>query len=477
MLALAGLRLVLLLAVATRYGWHRDEFYYLVGGRHLSLGYVDHPLLTPWVARGIEAMFGPSLFALRVVPAVLGCGLVVMTGLLARELGGGRRAQVLAAACFALDPFFLGANHLFQTVTFDQVAWVLASFALLRMLRTGDDRWWLAVGGAVGFGMLAKPTILIWVIAVGVGLLCTRQRSVLRSRWLLVALGVAALGGLAFLVFQLQHHWAFLEFSRHLSAEHGGQQRAQFLPLQLLVHNPVSAFVWIPGLVALLRTPTLARGKAFGVAFLVAAGLLLVVGGKYYYLAPLFPVLYAAGAVTLVSPAKRISRALVAWLVVGFLVALPASLPVLPASTVNGTPWAALNKDALEEVGWPEFVATVEHAARDASRDAPGNVVIVTSNYGEAAALQVMGDGHDPVIGRQNSEWLWGSGPVGPRTTLVTVGFDASELDQVGIVGCRTVATIDNREHVDNLEAGSKVRACRPSRPWWQTWRALKQYD
>jgi len=475
-LALAGGRLVLLLAVATRYGWHRDELYYLVGGRHLSLGYVDHPLLTPWVARAVDLLFGPSLLALRVVPAVLGCVLVVMTALLARELGGDRKAQVLAALCFALDPFFLGANHLFQTVTFDQVAWVVASFALIRLLRTGDDRWWLAVGGAVAFGLLAKPTILLWVIGVGVGLLCTHQRSVLRSRRLPTALAIAALGGLAFLVFQLQHGWAFLEFTQHLGAEHGGEQRVQLLPLQLVVHNPVSAFVWIPGLVGLLRAPALARGKALGIAFLVAAGLLLVAGGKYYYLAPLYPVLYAAGAVTLLTRARRVSRALVACLVVGFLLPLPAALPILPASTVSGTPWAGLNQDALEEVGWPDFVHTVGAAARDAARAAPGNVVIVTESYGEAGALQVLGSGGIPVVGRQNSEWLWGPGPVGPDTTLVTVGFDPHELTRVGIVGCRTVATIDNRDHVENIERGARVRICRPARRWSDTWRALREY-
>jgi hypothetical protein len=472
-LGLAGARLAMLLAVATRYGWHRDELYYVMGGRHLSLGYVDHALLTPWVARGVEGIFGTSLFALRTVPALLGCGLVIMTALIARELGGDRRAQILAALCFALDPFFLGANHLFQTVTFDQVAWVLASFALVRLLRTGDERWWIAVGGAVGLGMLAKPTILIWVISVTVGVLCTRERSVLRSKLLAPAVALVAVGSVAFLVFQIQHGWAFVEFSRHMDAQHAGENRSQFVLAQFVVHNPISAFVWIPGLVALLRRPSMARWKAFGIAFLVGAVLLLVVGGKYYYLAPLFPVLYAAGAVQLARKAPHISRGLLVGLVLGSLLTLPASLPVLSASAINGTPYAGLNRDAFEEVGWPEFITTVERAVPAGSRPA----VIVTNNYGEAAALQVLGDGRTPVVGRQNSEWLWGPGPVGPDTVLVTVGFDLGELSHVGIVGCRTVATIDNPGHIDNNERGADVRICRANHAWPEVWRELRAYD
>ena len=128
-----GVKLVLQLVFLTGYGWHRDEFYYLIGGRHLDIGYVDHPLLAPWVARGVDLVFGPSLPALRVVPALLGAATVLLTALLAREFGGGRMAQTIAALCVALDPAFLAINHWFQTPSFDAFAWVALSYALVRV--------------------------------------------------------------------------------------------------------------------------------------------------------------------------------------------------------------------------------------------------------------------------------------------------------------------------------------------------------
>jgi len=475
-LVVAGIKLAMQLAFLTRYGWHRDEFYYLTGGRHLDAGYVDHPLLAPWVARAVDFFVGPSLAGLRLIPALLGTATVVLTALIARELGGGRAAQVVAALCVALDPLLFALNHWFHTPSFDLLAWVTVTFFLVRLVRTGDTRWWIAIGGAAAFGLLSKPTIVVWLAALAVGLLLTPARQYLRSRWLFVGLGLAVLGGLPFLWFQLQHDWAFLEFSRNMNARTGSEEQPVFLPAQLLLHNPMSAVVWIPGLWALFRDDTLRRFRAFGWAFAIAFLFFFVTAGKAYYLAPAYPLLFAAGATYL---ARRrdwvaIPKLLVAALVVTTIPVLPGVLPVLPLRDIADTPYAELNEDILEQVGWPRFVRTVERVVEDQSRP----TVVLTGNYGEAGALDVLGDLAVPVWSGQNSYWLWGGRPPpAPDTTFVTVGIDPALLDRT-FEHCSVAARIDNGLGIDNEEQGARVSVCRDlRRSWPEVWESLRAYQ
>jgi 4-amino-4-deoxy-L-arabinose transferase-like glycosyltransferase len=455
--ALAVGRFMLLLAYAGSYGWHRDELYYLVGGRHWDLAYVDHALLAPWVAGAVDALVGPSLVFLRLIPALIGSAMVVMTALVARELGGGRRAQVLAAACFALDPFFLGAHHLFQTVTFDQLAWLLASFALVRLLRTGDGRWWLGVGAAVAFGLLAKPTILLWVLGAGVGVLVTPARRHLRSRWLAVAVLLASVAAIPFLVFQVHHAWPFPEFVRHMNDRTAGEMRAKVVPEVLFHHDPLSMVVWLPGLFALFRNSRLRTFVPLAWAFVVPLGVLFVLGGKSYYVAPMFPILYAAGAVALTRDrawSPRRESLLIGSLAMFLLLVVPAVLPILPVRTLADTPYALLNKDQLEEIGWHRFVHTVSKTAGD-----DPHALVLTSNYGEAGALEVLGHDLPPLASRQNSYWIWGPRNLATATDIFAVGFTHGELRGV-LTGCRGVGLAEPNAGVDNDESTAKIFQC-----------------
>ena len=441
-----------------------------------TAGYVDHPLLVPWVARAVDLLVGPSLAGLRMVPALLGAATVVLTALIARELGGGRAAQVVAAVCVALDPVFLAMNHWFQTPSFDLLAWVAVSYCLVRVLRTGDERWWIGVGTAAAFGLLAKPTIVVWLGALALGLLLTPARRHLRSRWFFAGLGIAVLGALPFLWFQLQHDWPFLEFTRNMNARTGGKEQPKFIPGQLVLHDPVSALVWIPGLWALFRDDGLRRYRAFGWAYAAAFVFFLVSAGKVYYLGPAYPLLFAAGAVFLARRREwtAIPKVLVAALVIGTLPALPAVLPILPLETVADSPYAGLNEDMLEQVGWPRFVRTVERVV-DAQ---PGPTVVLTGNYGEAGALEVLGDPGVPVWSGQNSYWLWGGKPPPPRdTTFVTVGIDRDLLAR-SFAHCSVAAHIDNGLGIDNEEQGKSVAVCRTlRRPWPAVWESLRDYE
>jgi 4-amino-4-deoxy-L-arabinose transferase-like glycosyltransferase len=473
--AVAAIKLLLQAAFLTPYGWHRDEFYYLVGGRHLDIGYVDHPLLVPWVARAVDALFGPSLPALRLVPALLGVATVVLTALLARELGGGRVAQVVAALCVALSPGLLAMNHWFQTPSFDVLAWVAASFALVRLLRTGDDRWWLGVGAAGAFGLLAKTTIVIWVLGLVVGLLVTPARRHLRSRWLLLGVVIAAVAAVPFVVFQLQHGWPFLEFTRNMNERTGGAEQPIFVPGQLILVGPAAAFVWVPGLWGLFRSEALARYRAFAWAYAIAFMLLLASAGKTYYLLPAYPVLLAAGAAYL-EPRhwRRLPRGLVVGLVVQTLLVIPAVLPVLPLATARDTFWFGTHDDIAEQVGWPELVDTV----RDVVDRQRGPTVVVTGNYGEAGALDVLGDLDVPIWSDQNSYWLWSEPETPPAaTTFVTLGLAPADRAR-SFRTCATAARVDNGAEVDNEEQGMPVMVCHGlRRPWSETWSDLKHFD
>lgn len=474
-LVVAGLKLALQLAFVTSYGWHRDEFYYLVGGRHLDGGYVDHPFLVPWVARGVDLLVGPSLAGLRVVPALLGAATVVLTAMIARELGGGRVAQVVAAICVALDPAVLAINHWFQTPSFDLLAWVAVSYCLVRVIRTGDERWWIGVGAAAAFGLLAKTTIVVWLGALALGLLLTPARRHLRSPWFFAGLAIAVVGALPFVWFQLQHDWPFLEFSRNMNARTGGKEQPLFIPGQLVLHNPVSALVWIPGLWALFRDDALRRFRAFGWAYAAAFVVFLVSAGKVYYLGPAYPLLFAVGAVFL---ARRhawltVPKLLVGGLVIGTLFALPSVLPVLPLEIAADSPYAGMNEDMLEQVGWPRFVRTVEDVV-DAQT---GPTYVLTDNYGEAGALEVLGDPGVPVWSGQNSYWLWGGRPQPPSdATFVTVGIDRDLLDR-SFAQCSVAAHVDNGLDIDNEEQGKAVSVCRDlRRPWPAIWESLRDF-
>ncbi|MFP5372119.1 MAG: glycosyltransferase family 39 protein, partial [Actinomycetes bacterium] len=292
----AGLAL-LLLAVAGRYGYHRDELYVLRAGREAAFGYVDQPPLTPLLAAAMDGLAPGSLLALRLPAALAASGVVVLTGLLAREFGGGRSAQLLAAASMAVSAVLLLTGHLLSTTTFDLLAWTALSWLLLRALRDGGT-WWMAVGAVAGLGLQNKLQPAFLLAAVAVGILAVGPRGVLRSPrpWAgaLVALALWAPN----LVWQAAHGWPQFELAEAIAAGSSGTSEPWylFLPFQLVMVSPLLVPLWVTGWVRLARDPALRTERAFGVAYVVLAVVFLATGGKPYYLAGLYPVVLAAGA-------------------------------------------------------------------------------------------------------------------------------------------------------------------------------------
>jgi 4-amino-4-deoxy-L-arabinose transferase-like glycosyltransferase len=474
--AIAAVVAVTLAASAGGYGYHRDELYFLAAGRHLAWGYADQGPLTPLLAHLMDSIAPGSLTVLRLPSAAMTAATVLLTGLIARELNAPRRAQIIATACAAVASVVLIVGHLLSTSTFDLLAWTTVIWLVTRIVRTGQQRLWIPVGVLAGAALLNKPLIAFLIAGLGVGLLLAGPRKILLSKWLWAGAAVAAAMWSPWLVWQANHGWPQLDVSSSIAS--GGsassQPRWALLPFQLLLVSPVLAPVWIAGLVALLRRPSLRRFRLFAVTWMFLAAVFLATGGKPYYLAGMFPILLAAGSIETDAWLKRGSRlrAGLLWSMVALSGAVSAviALPVLPASDAN--PVIAMNSDVGETIGWPALARTVAAVHRRAGRDA----VIFTENYGEAGALARYGPalGLPTAYSGHNGFWYWGPPP---RTTgaVVAVGLEGPALRRFR--GCHLAARVDNPDGVDNDERGKPVYRCAgPVAPWPQVWRQLRRF-
>ncbi len=476
LVGLAGVVGLLLIAFAGGYGYHRDELYFIAAGNHLAWSYPDQGPLTPLVAHVMNLIAPGSLTVLRIPSALMMAATVLLTGLIAAELGGRRRAQLIAAACAAVASVILVVGHLLSTTTFDVLAWTLVSWLVARTIRTGEDRLWLAAGVVAGAALLDKPLIAFLLAGIGAGLVIAGPRRVLRTAWPWAGLLIALVIWSPWLLWQAAHGWPQLDVSSAIA--HGGsgssQPRWALLPFQLLLVSPVLAPVWIAGLLALARRPELRAMRLFAVAWLFLVVVFLVAGGKPYYLAGMFPVLLAAGAIRtdawLDRGSPRARRALLgAGIVLSGLVSAVIALPILPAKDAGVA--IAVNADVGETIGWPELVGTVAGVYRTAGQTA----VIFASNYGEAGAIDRYGPavGLPPAYSGHNGFADWGPPPDRPGR-VVAVGFEVTEL-RAHFAGCRLAARVGNRAGVDNDERDAPIVLCQSTRaPWSAIWRSLR---
>ncbi|UVO11006.1 glycosyltransferase family 39 protein [Mycobacterium sp. SVM_VP21] len=473
------------LAVATRYGWFPDEFYFVICGRHLAWGYVDQPPLVPLLAHIAEAVPGGGLLTLRLFAIAAHVGCIVSAALLTAEFGGRRLAQVIAAAAVAACPAFVGLSMYFGPTVTDQLVWLTVLALVARALRLDTTPSWLLAGAAAGIGLENKHTAVVLIAGIAAGLVIF-ERETLRTPRPWLAAGLATLLAAPNLWWMAQHGWPNLQFARMIS-QHSRDTLGSLIQLPLLtigLAGPLLVVLWVFG-IRWLASPAQREHRWILVVVAVALVVFTCASGRPYYAAPVFAVLYAAGAVR-VESARTVglqpnSTDENAWLplrwtatlAVSFVGAVLLCLPVLPISAAQAlrhiNPWLA------STYGWPQFTKQVVTIASSL----PAHVPIFTGYYTEAGALSILGPAADlrhPVYSAHNNYALWGPPKGSPDTVLCVGDFPRSYLlDYWSQVSTLATVTADDGEHT--WETDRTIYLCQqPRGTWAEMWPSLSHF-
>jgi len=492
----AIVELVLHLYAGRRYGFFGDELYYLACSRHLAWGYVDQPPLIVLVAKLVRLTIGDSLFALRLVPALASTGCVVLAGLLAREFGGRRFAQGLAALAVLLSPGYLALDSIFTMNCLEPLIWMGCAYLVIRIIRTGNARLWLWFGTLAGVGLENKHSMLIFGFGIAVGLLFTPERRWLKSPWLWAGGLIAALILLPNLLWNVHHHFPFLELQRNIrnSGRDVSMPPLSFLGQEILAMLPLSAPIWIAGLWWFFGTREGKPFRALGWAFLTTAAVIMTMSPRIYYLFPAFPLLFAGGAVVwegwLASPRLQWTKPVYAALMVamGALLA-PTVMPLVPPETyiryseathlrqkrIENRELGPLPQLFADQFGWPEMVATVAQVYNNLPADVRGKTAIFAHNYGQAGAIDLFGPkyGLPPAISGHQNYFLWG-----PREytgeSVIVMAENRADLEQL-FTSVEKVAHVDHPysmpdEHFDVYYCRGMKMALRDYWPHVKNW-------
>lgn len=496
---LAAVKASLPLAMPSAYGPFVDELYFFACGEHLDFGYVDMPPLTglqAWLAR---SLFGDWLPGLHLFPALMGAGLVLLVAMLARELGGGRGAQALAALCIVVAPF----SHIFFSFlsmnAVEPLVWTGCALIVTRIVRTGRVTLWPWVGLLAGIGLENKHTMLVFGFALGVGLLSTSARRLLWNRWFLLAGLVAFLVFLPNLIWEIRHHFPHLEQLANIRRNGRNVEVGVFgfLWQQVLGMHPLALPVWAGGLLWTLFTRAGRPYRFLGITWLVTLGVLLAANGRFYYLYPAHPILLAAGATGLdpLLARRRLSwpgRAYAVVLLVSGAVIAPILLPILPPETwISWSRATGLSQPRIENrarisplpqlfadrCGWKEMAETVAKVYFSLSPEERKRTAIFGNDYGEAGAIDFYGPGLGlpKAIGGHLTYWLWGPRDYTGETTIV-LGDRRERLEQL-FARVEAVAEVGHPNAMRSQQF--TLFLCREPKGWTfrEIWPRLKQWN
>lgn len=469
--AIAGVVGVILLATSWLYGYFGDELYFLSAGKyHLSLGYADQPWLLPLLAKVMDAVFPGSLVALRMPSMILVVLGVVLTALIAREFGGGKRAQVLASAAYAVAPGLLGSGHTLATATVDHFAWTLVVWLAVRWVRLRQDRLLLFAGIATAIDLQAKFLIAFLWGALAVAVLITGPRQLLRRPVLWAAGAVALAVTVPTLIWQAQNDWPYLN-----AQEYVGDQAAwlggplAFAPLAVLAAGVlVGAFLACHGVWQLLRSPELAPYRFIGWTIVLLTVVFMIIEGKPYYVAGLYAVAFAASAVCIErGGTARWWRWVPSWpvYVLSALLAIVTSLPVVPKSEAS-----ELTFISIGSIGWPEMANTVVQSYQGISPAARANSVVLTESTWQASALEYYAKNELPdVHSAQGGYWYFG-GPSEKVDTMLFVGHTDAPMRRY-FADIQKLQTVSLDREVTSVNQGVSVWLCekpigKPARMW-----------
>ncbi len=496
-LALALGKIILHCAFNNRYGYFRDEFDYLACGDHLAWGYVDQPPLLPFLVRVSRIVLGDSLRSIRFIPAVASTAIVVLTAMIAREFGGRRFALVLAAVAALIAPAFLSDGSLLTTNCLEPVLWMgCAYFAILAIKR--DPRYWLGFGVIAGLGMEEKYSIAIFGLGIVVGLLMTRHRRVFLHKWIWIGGLIASLIFLPNVIWNVRNHWPFLELMHNIRSSGRDVQLSslQFFLQQVLLLHPLTAPIWITGLIALLFWWRLRNYRWLAWSYLISFWAFVVLKGKNYYLAPIYPMLLAAGAVVIDRAIDRtrhlwLKPAMVVLLLAGGAWFAPIVVPIFSVeyfiSYMNTLPFtvprsehsherAVLPQHYADQFGWEEMVALTAQAWARVPAEQRADCGVFAQNYGQAGAIDFFGPGYGlpKALSGHQTYYLWG-----PRNysgqCLIVLDDQKERLDEL----FEQVEYVGSSDNPYALERHIPVFICRGARfgTLGKIWPKLKKWD
>jgi len=485
LLSVAAAITLLHLLTNGRYGFHRDELQFLSDARHLDWGYVSYPPMTPFLERISLDIFGLSMVGLRLFSVLAQAAAIIVTGLMAKELGGGRLAQVTAALAVALSPLPLFEGTEFQYTTFDYLWWVLIAYFTIRLLKTENPRWWLAIGGVIGLGLETKYAIVFYIAGLLAGVAFTRARRFVLSGWFWAGIALALLIFLPNFLWLVRHDFISYQFLHHIHVRDVGEGRAQgFFPAQFRVCvNVFAAPLWIAGLIAFLRSR---RYRMLAWMYLVPLAIFFFAEGRGYYVAAAYPMLLAMGATVgerWVASLPKLGRRMLEGVFFTGLAVCAAYIFVLILPLQSSGPLRdfALDKngDLREEIGWPELVKTVAGIRDSLPREQQANVGVLVGNYGEQGAIELLGPPNHlpPPISLTNSAWLRGY-PTPPPTTLIVVGVSKEWVDRI-FTGCTLAGHNGNSEGIKNEESEyhPDIFVCgSPRLPWPEFWKKYQSF-
>lgn len=429
-LYIAAAKLLLHLLTANRYGIFRDEMYYVDCSRHLAWGYVDHPPAAVFIAWFARHVFGESLLGLRFLPALGGAALVWITGKLVRELGGGRFAQALAALAILPVPLYVVMHHWLTMNAFDPLIWMGCIWLVLRAVNSGEAKYWLWFGVLAGVGFETKYSIAFLLAGLLAGVLLTPQRHFLNRRYLWMGILACVVISLPNFLWEVRNHFPFLELIHNISMGHRDIVRGPvaFIADQAMIMDPMLVPLWLGGLIWLFAAPSARRFRLLGWTFVVTLALFIALKGKNYYVAPVYPMLFAAGAVAF----ENITAARLRWTRYGYIalviitgaLLLPIFCPVLSPEAyiryqqrLGIQPIAAENQNNgplpqyfADEFGWEPMVQEVARVYNDLPPEERARTAIFSNGWGQAAAVDFFGPkyGLPPAISKHNNYWIWG---------------------------------------------------------------------
>ncbi|HYZ93091.1 MAG TPA: glycosyltransferase family 39 protein [Actinomycetota bacterium] len=445
----------------TRLSFHRDELYFISASKRLVVSYVDFQPVTPVLLRLERTLFGDSLIGLRLIPAIAGAVVILLGALIARELGGDRRAQILAAFMMLVAPMFVGMNSTLNTVSLETPAWMLVALVTIRLLRTEDERLWAALGAAAGLALLVKFTMAAYLGALGIAVLATPLRRSLRSPWLWLGAAIGAAMFVPSVVWQFRHDFAVVEF---VSNQGGGgailglRGRLGYLAGLIILPGIVPVLVYVPGLIWLWRHKTFCT---LAIAHAVALVAFFVASGKGYYAFPAIAVLLCAGSVALMERRDRYPRAVMAGTAAGLLLSLLFVVPIAPISVYRDNPDLAEGAEIGERIGWDELARTVSGIYTDLPSHDRARTFMVGSNYTLPSAIEFYADDYDepPAVSGHNSAYLWW--PRLPRDHVaIFVGFDPKWVGRY-YRDVRFVGRFRNSEGVKNYDWNAPICVAR----------------